>query len=402
MFLLCYRCYTKLSSTVLSYRQYHYKLIYFTTRSCSTRCEHTVLYCLIVSNCTTANTLAIYNILTCKTILSMLYYTMISIEPVHYSSISRCFFLGHSQPRRKMGSPHCDFIDSWGSTAQHVSQRVHAKWPKTKRSRWGKRSNAGKSWQPCSSLGCGSPGDIGTQWNTLRERPFSFEFPGWALYSACLDLFVLDIARYSSVCVCTVNGYHLPSILVWFAQGQVGLWLHVTRDVYPYTVFHVQLYFCFSSTCKCHLAAGTCCCTAIRPLHGLVVIIQTQHMTCKWYESSVCDVIYDICNIWSKQRISTYNPPFMQTNALSAKIGNPIEVQKDMQDISSVGHGRHGLQGPSSSTQHHNSFQARLQSIWILWLVLRISLLGHHFLLNFDVRLGWTKQSGYLLPYEPF
>ena len=141
-------------------------------------------------------------------------------------------------------------------------------------------------------------------WNAmkhmLRGRPFSFEFPGWALYNACLDLFVPDIARYSSVCVCTVNGYHLPSILVWFAQGQVGLWLHVTQDVYPYTVFHVnvQLYFCFSSTCKCHLAAGTCCCTAIRPLHGLVVIIQTQQ-----YDLQVIWVFCRWCYLWHMQHL---------------------------------------------------------------------------------------------------
>ena len=42
----------------------------------------------------------------------------------------------------------------------------------------------------------------------------------------------------------------------------------------------------------------------------------------------------------------------------------------------------------SIMTYMSRSFQARLQSIWILWLVLRISLLGHHFPFNFDVRLG--------------
>ena len=53
-------------------------------------------------------------------------------------------------------------------------------------------------------------------------------------------------------------------------------------------------------------------------------------------------------------------------------------------------------------TYMSRSFQVRSQSIWILWLVLRISLLGHHFPFNLDVRVGWTKQRVYLLPYEPF
>ena len=185
---------------------------------------------------------------------------------------------------RKMGSPHCDFIDSWGPTA-HVSQRTRFM---ATMAGADEENGAMPKIMAFVPVGSGSS-DIGPQWNRLRGRPFSFEFPAWAPYNACLNVFV-DITWYWSVCVCvcTVNNvYHLPSILVWFAQGQVGLWLCVTRDVYPYTVFHVQLYFCFSSTWKCHLAAGPCCCTEIRPLHGLVVIIQTQHMTCRWYESSV-------------------------------------------------------------------------------------------------------------------
>lgn len=160
-----YRCYTKLSSTVLSYRKYHYILIYFTTRSCSTRCEHTVLCCLIVSNYTTANTLAIYDILTCKTILSIPYYTMISIEHVHESSISRCFFSGPFTTPQEDGFSSLRlhrFMRLNSSTAQHVSQRPqNGQRPKgADEEKW---SNAGKSWQPCSSLGCGSPRDIGTQ-----------------------------------------------------------------------------------------------------------------------------------------------------------------------------------------------------------------------------------------------
>lgn len=175
-----------------------------------------------------------------------------------------------------------------------------AKWPKTKRSRWGKWSMAENHGSHVPVWVVDLPVTLDRNETCWGGSLFSFEFPGWALYNACLDLFVLDIARYSSVCVCTVNGYHLPSILVWFAQGQVGLWLHVTQDVYPYTVFHVnvQLYFCFSSTCKCHLAAGTCCCTAIRPLHGLVVIIQTQQ-----YDLQVIWVFCRWCYLWHMQHL---------------------------------------------------------------------------------------------------
>lgn len=201
------------------------------------------------------------------------------------------FFLGHSQPRRKMGSPHCDFIDSWGSTAQQLNKNTFHNGRKMDKDQ---KEQMRKMEQCRPNHGSHVPVWVVDFPVTLERNEtcwgggllvLSFRDEHWQCLPRCICAWHCSILE--CVCVCTVNGYHLPSILVWFALGQVGLWLPVTRDVYPNTVFHVnvQLYLCFSSTCTCHLAAGTCCCTAIRPLHGLVVIIQTQHMTCKWYES---------------------------------------------------------------------------------------------------------------------
>lgn len=94
----------------------------------------------------------------------MPYYTMISIEPVHYSSISRCFFFW------AIRNPAGRWVLLIATSSIHEAQQLNKKtfhngrkMAEDQKEQMRKMEHGRKSWQPCSSLGCGSPRDIGPQ-----------------------------------------------------------------------------------------------------------------------------------------------------------------------------------------------------------------------------------------------